>query len=167
MNVGGRRITNVELEAAMTECGCRGVRSYQASGNLVITDSRAEDDLTIALEEGLEASLGYRVPVFLRSAAEVRRLATAVPFSETERASSAGKPQVIFLRTWLSSEARGRLQDLSSERDRLVASDREIFWLPAGGLADSGLDLGPIGAPSGGATVRTHGTVQRLASRFL
>lgn len=167
MNLGGRRITNVELEAATEECGCRHVRSYQASGNLVVVDDRAEEDLTIALEEGLEVSLGYPVPVFLRSVVEVRSVAAATPFSETERRASAGKPQVIFLKSGLSDEARGRLQDLAPEGDRLVPSGREIHWLPAGGLADNALDLRPIGALSGGATVRTHGTVQRLASKFL
>lgn len=167
MNVGRRRITNVELEAAVEKCGSRGVRSYQASGNLVVADTRAEEDLVIALEQGLEVSLGYPVLVFLRTADEVRSLATAAPFSETELASSTGKPQVIFLRDHLSSGARGSLQGLAPEGDRLVASDREIFWLPAGGLADSALDLRPIAAASGGATVRTHGTVQRLAKKFL
>lgn len=167
MNLGGRRITNVELEAATGECGCRHVRSYQASGNLIVVDDRAEDELTIALEEGLAAALGYPVPVFLRSSAEIRDVADATPFSEAERSASAGKAQVIFLRSGLSDEAREQIEGLAPEGDRLVPSRREIHWLPAAGLADNDLDLRQVSALSGGATVRTHGTVQRLRSRFL
>lgn len=46
MNLGGRRLTNDELRAAVTACGCDDVETYQASGNVVLRDARPHDELT-------------------------------------------------------------------------------------------------------------------------
>jgi uncharacterized protein (DUF1697 family) len=167
MNLGGRRLTNDELTVAIEAFGCREVRTYQASGNVVAVDERSEDELAVALEEGLEAALGYAVPVFLRNAREVRRILAATPFSDAARAASSGKPQVIFLRSPLSADALRVVETLIPDGDHMVATDRELHWLPAAGLADTTLDLRRLDAVTGGTTIRTRGTVQRLAAKFL
>lgn len=51
--------------------------------------------------------------------------------------------------------------------DRLVQAERELHWLPAGGLSDSAMDLRRLDALTGGTTTRTHGTIERLSARFL
>lgn len=167
MNLGGRRLSNGELQVAAERCGCRDVRPFQASGNLVVVDERPEEAVLTAMQEGLEATLGYPVPVHLRGADEVRAIAAATPFSQAETAASSGKPQVIFLRATPSPDTVGAIETLIPDNDLVVPAGRQIHWLPAQGLADNGLDLRRLDALTGGTTVRTHGTVQRLASKFL
>ncbi|MFP3907611.1 MAG: DUF1697 domain-containing protein [Acidimicrobiales bacterium] len=167
MNLGGRRLGNDELAAAVEDCGCREVRTYQASGNVVVADRRPKDELLATLEAGLEATLGYPVPVFLRGAGEVRTIAAATPFTEAERAASSGKPQVIFLRAALSADTLREVEALIPADDRMVPAGGQLHWLPAAGLADNGLELRRLDAVTGGTTVRTQGTVQRLASKLL
>lgn len=167
MNLGGRRLANDELRVAVEACGCREIRTYQASGNVVVVDERPEAELTVELEGGLEAALGYSVPVFLRSAGEVREIAEAAPFSDADRTASSGKPQVIFLRAMLSVDGLRQVEELIPVDDQVVAADRALHWLPAAGLADRSLELRRLDAVTGGTTIRTHGTVQRLASKFL
>lgn len=167
MNLGRRRLTNEELQIAVQACGCRDVRTYQASGNVVVVDERSEDELIAAMEEGLEAELGYSVGVFLRSANEVRSVAAATPFSTREKAASSGQLQVIFLRTELWADALRQVQALFSDDDHVVPAGRHLHWLPAAGLADNGLELRRLDALTGGTTIRTQGTVQRLVSKFL
>lgn len=167
MNLGGRRLANEELQAAVEACGCRDVRTYQASGNVVVVDGRSEEELVAALEEGLGAALSYAVPVFLRSATEVRRIAAATPFSEAEKAASSGQPQVILLRAELSADALRQVQALIAGDDHMVPAGRQLHWLPAAGLADNGVALRRLDAVTGGTTIRTQGTVQRLASKLL
>lgn len=167
MNLGGRRLRNDELQAAVEGCGCRDVRTYQASGNVIVVDERPEAELASALEEHLAATLGYDVPVFLRRAAEVRTIAAATPFSDAERATSTGKPQVIFLGSEPPASELSQLLRLFPERDRVVPAGRQLHWLPTAGLAETDLDFRRTDAVANGTTVRTHGTVQRLAAKFL
>lgn len=167
MNLGRRRLSNDELQAAVEGCGCRDVRTYQASGNVVVADGRSEDQVLAALEEGLEARFGYPVQVFVRSPAEVRSIAAATPFTAAQVDASTGKPQVIFLRSAPSADALRRIETLIPAGDRMVPAGRDLHWLPAAGLADSTLDLRRLDAVTGGTTVRTAGTVLRLASKLL
>lgn len=167
MNLGRRRLTNDSLRSAAERSGCRDVRTYQASGNLVVTDERSEEDLAAALERGLEEALDHQIPVFLRTAGEVRSIAAATPFSETSRSAGTGRTQVIFLRAAVSADVLRQAEPLFPEDDRMVAAGRQLYWLPAAGLADSDLDLRRLDVVTGGTTIRTHGTVQRLASKFL
>jgi uncharacterized protein (DUF1697 family) len=167
MNLGGRRLTNEQLVGAVRDCGCGDVDAYQASGNVVFNDDRPADELTAALTRGLRETLGYPVPVFLRDADEVRAIAAANPFSETQLAESLSKPQVVFLPAEPTPQALDELVALVPDADVLVPAGRELHWLPATGVADSTLDFHRLDRVTGGTTVRTLGTMQRIATRYL
>ena len=86
INVGKhRRITMAEVKQAFENAGYENVATYVASGN-VIFDAAETDQmvLTAAVETQLEAALGYRVDVILRSAEEIGGLVTANPFAGVE-----------------------------------------------------------------------------------
>ena len=98
MNVGGHRISNGELGGCFEELGFRDVGTFRASGNVIFTAAaEPEDELSARIEAGLQASLGYEVPVFLRSASEVRAIAAHQPFRTPTIEASKGKPQVAML----------------------------------------------------------------------
>ncbi len=166
MNVGGHRITNDELELAIGRLGFTPVGTYQASGNVLLTlDRDAEPDAVAGtVEEGLAQALGYEVPTFVRSAAAVRRAAELRPFPD--EAEVGVKPQVVFCRGPISSDAGAAITDLEG-RDRLAIDGAEIHWLPPGGISDSALDLGLVERLVGSMTVRTRGTVARLAGKLV
>lgn len=165
MNLGGRRLTNDELVGAVGRCGCSDVEAYQASGNVVFNDGRPADELTAALEGGLAETLGYPVPVFLRDAAEVRAIAATTAFTERQLAASASKPQVILLRE--PAQGLDEVLALVPDGDVLVPAGRELHWLPARGVGASSFDFRRLDQLTGGTTVRTLGTVERLAARYL
>ncbi len=167
MNLGSRRLTNDELVHVVRGCGCEDVNAYQASGNVVFKDDRLEDEITAVLTTGLAASLGYPVPVFLRDAADVRDIAEATPFTQPQVAESRSKPQVILLARRLSAPALKEVMDLAPDGDVLVPATRELHWLPATGVGDSTLDFRRLDQLTGGTTVRTLNTVQRIASKYL
>lgn len=167
MNLGGRRLSNDELVAAVRTCGCADVEAYQASGNIVFNDGRPADELTAALTRGLADALGYPVPVFLRHADEVRAIAEEAPFTDAQLARSRSKPQVIFLRRAPSAPVLDDVAALVPDGDVLIPAGRELHWLPATSLADSALDFRRLDELTGGTTVRTLGTVQRLAKKYL
>lgn len=85
INVGGRTVKMERLRALFAELGLAGVRSYIQSGNVFFsTDEPDRAALTRRIEEHLERSLGYPVPVMLRTVDEVAALLAAEPFRGIE-----------------------------------------------------------------------------------
>jgi uncharacterized protein (DUF1697 family) len=167
MNLGGRRITNDELGKAFEDLGLAEVATFRASGNVVFDgpDGVGEEDVATRVEVGLAESLGYEVPVFLRSCEQVAAIAAREPFSAAEVEASAGKLQVAMLPEAPGKLARTEALGLATDEDRLAIEGSELFWLPSGGISDSGLDLKTLEAGIGPWTMRTMGTVEQIAAK--
>lgn len=168
MNLGGRRITNDDLCDAFAAIGYEGVGAFRASGNIAFDAGGASSGEAAArIEAGLAAELGYAVPTFVRTAAEMRALADAEPFDPGAIAASKGKLQVIFLREQPTRSRRAAVLARASDDDRLAfGAGAELFWLPAGGLLESGLGMDGLADLLGVCTHRTKGTVEQLTRRF-
>ena len=168
MNLGNRRIKNPELRAEFERLGLLEVATFRASGNVVFgvegRESRAA--LTERVEAGLLDGLGYDVPVYLRSGAEVAAIAANEPFPAQDVAASKGKLQVTMLRGKPGAAARKKALALSSDEDRLAIEGPELYWLPSGGISESGLDLKAIERALGPGTQRTMGTIEQIAARY-
>jgi uncharacterized protein (DUF1697 family) len=166
MNLGKRRIANAELCEAFSELGFADVRAFRASGNVVFSTAvAAEAELTGHIETGLAAALGYEVPTFLRTAAEVRGVAAHEPFDAELVSASAGKLQAMMLLDAPGAAARREVLALAGERDLLAFGERELYWLPSGGVLDSELDLKAVAALLGATTQRTMGTIELMAAK--
>ena len=168
MNVGGHRISNEDLRARFEELGFGEVRTFRASGNVIFaaTGNESEEKLSARIETGLAAALGYEVPVFLRSAGEMQTIAAHRPFAQSLIDASKGKPQVVLLCTAPAARARKEVLALGSDEDRLAFGERELHWLPSGGILDSVLDFKAIGRLLGPLTTRTKGTIEQLAAKY-
>ena len=168
MNLGGRRIANEELRSHFEALGCEEVATFRASGNVIFAvDGSSEAKLTVQLEEGLRERLGYEVPVFLRSAAELTAIASHEPFEAKHLKASKGKLQIAFLTKKPSASAVDGALAHSSDADRLVIAGRELYWLPDGGLSDSELDLKALAVILGPITIRTKGTVDQITAMLI
>jgi len=168
MNVGGHRISNDDLRAHFEELGCGEVRMFRASGNVIFAAAgeEAEEELSVRIEAGLAAALGYEVAVFLRAASEIRTIAAHRPFADSLIEASKGKLQVVMLTARPAARVRKGVLALASDEDRLAFGERELFWLPSGGILESALDFKSIGTLLGSITTRTKGTVDQLATKY-
>jgi uncharacterized protein (DUF1697 family) len=168
MNLGRRRISNDELRAHFEQLGCGDVRTFRASGNVIFAAAgeESEQKLGARIEAGLAAALGYEVAVFLRDASEIRKIAEHRPFADPLIEASKGKLQVVMLAARPAARARKQVLALASDEDRLAFGERELFWLPSGGILDSALDFKSIGTLLGSTTTRTKGTIDRLAAKY-
>lgn len=167
MNLGGRRIKNEELKQEFEELGLSEVSCFRASGNVIFaTKESGEEKLKQRIEAGLGESLGYKVPVFLRNAAELEAVSTYEPFDPALVGASKGKLQVAFLPSAPKGKARKQALSLASDGDRLVIEGRELYWLPSGGISESDLDLKTIEAAVGPWTMRTKGTVDQITAKL-
>lgn len=168
MNVGGHRITNAELCAAFDEIGLPDAATFRASGNVIFDapDGDRRADVAARIEQGLEETLGYAVPVFLRDAAETRAIAAQEPFPARQVAASKGKLQVILLASKPTAKVAEDVLAHATDKDRLAIAGSELYWLPSGGTLDSELDLKTIAKLIGGlSTMRTKGTVDLIAAK--
>lgn len=164
MNLGKRRITNDDLRAAVTSLGFEQVETFRASGNVVFAAGRRSDaKLQEMLEQGLAERLGYEVPAFIRSGAELREIAAARPF---EMSRAGGKLQVALLHSPPATDAKRSVLALSDGHDQLKLGARELYWLPAGAMSDTRLDWKAIERALGPTTTRTMGTIEQIAARW-
>lgn len=167
MNLGNRRIKNDELRGEFEQLGLDGVTTFRASGNVVFESAEgSEAALTETIETGLAAGLGYDVPVFLRSAAEVAAVAAHEPFDSQLVAASKGKLQVSLLLSKPAATARKKVLALATDDDLLAIRGRELYWLPSGGTLESSLDQKEIAAGLGTSTTRTMGTIEQIAAKY-
>jgi uncharacterized protein (DUF1697 family) len=166
MNLGKRRIKNDELRAEFEALGFEDVATFRASGNVIFgVAKQSEGALTTTIEHGLGDALGYEVPVFLRSCAEVTAIAAQEPFDPKAVAASKGKLQVTMLAKKPTAAARKKVLALATDDDGLAIEARELFWLPSGGTLESELDHKAIAKALGQGTQRTMGTIEQIASK--
>ena len=80
---------------------------------------------------------------------------------------SKGKLQVAMLCAPPSAEARKDMLALASDEDMLAFGERELHWLPSGGILDSVLDFNKVTRKLlGPMTTRTKGTIDQVAAKY-
>jgi uncharacterized protein (DUF1697 family) len=168
MNLGNRRLKNPELKAEFERLGFERVATFRASGNVVLEAGGRAGEAALAkkIEAGLADGLGYEVPVFLRSCDEVAAIAAHEPFAAKAVEASKGKLQVSLLAKKPSAEARDAVLAIATAEDQLAIEGRELYWLPSGGILESGLDLKTIEKALGSDTRRTMGTIEQIAAKY-
>ena len=83
VNVAGTgKLPMSELRAIGEACGFSKVRTFIASGNLLFESDLGEAEVQGVIEQRLEAFFGKRLPVFVRSAAEMAAVVAGNPFDD-------------------------------------------------------------------------------------
>jgi len=140
VNVGGRNLLSMQaLRAVYESLGFEDVRSYVQSGNLVFR-IRARDSsrLGVLIENAIEQSFGMRPTVVLRTASEMRDVVRANPFADRPGMEPA-KLAVMFLAGEPGEDTRGRLRQLKTEPEELIAGRRELYIYYPDGMGRSKL----------------------------
>ena len=162
VNLGStRKTSSAELRACFEALGFEDVATFRTSGNVVFGAKKAPTAKHI--EQALHDSFGFEVQVFLRTAAELRKIAALDPFP---RARSEGKLQVALLQQKPSAAVRKKVLAHATDEDRLSFGALELYWLPSGRMRDAALNLRAVEKLTDAWTMRTKATLELLASRF-
>jgi uncharacterized protein (DUF1697 family) len=155
VNVGGTgKLPMAALRAIAEELGLGNPRTLIASGNLVFTSDGTDAEARALLEERLAEHMGKRVPVLIRTAAEMAAVAAANPFSD----APGRRVLVTFLSHAPPADALDDARGLDGER--LALGRREIYIDYCGAL----LGRSKLRVPSAAnGTARNMNTVQKLA----
>jgi uncharacterized protein (DUF1697 family) len=167
VNLGpNRKISSAQLKELFEGLGFGDVTPFRTSGNVAFeAQKKPEAKLRTEIEKALEKAMGAEVTVFVRSAAEMRKLAKSTPFPAKQLAASKGKLQVALLATKPSAAAKKKVMALSTDDDRLKFGARELYWLPSGGTRNSALGMKKIDDLLAPTTIRTMGTIEQLVAK--
>jgi uncharacterized protein (DUF1697 family) len=120
-----RKVRMTVLREAFLSLRLSGVRTVLASGNVVFeAHGRDKARLERTIENRLLTTLGWKVPVFVRTGAQLSRIVAVAP----DRLRSDGELNVIFVKFPPGPAARRRLLAMNDDVNQFVLNRREIYW---------------------------------------
>ena len=164
INVGGRnKMPMAKLTSTLEASGCRSVRTYIQSGNVVFTSaSRSKRNLAKRIADSTEAQFGFRPNILLLTEAEFRTTIANNPFPKATR-----EPKTLhffFLDAAPKAPDIDGLATLATPTERHELVDAVFYLHAPDGFGRSKLAAGAerkLGAP---ATARNYTTVHKLST---
>lgn len=155
VNVGGTGLLPMAtLRALCTQAGFDDVRTYIASGNVVLRSAHAAHTVRTRMEQALAAHMGRRVAVLIRTGEEMAAVLAANPFPETP----GNRVLVTFLDAAPPEDAIATAKHRRDER--IALGTREIYVAYGDAMAASKLSI--PAAREG--TARNRNTVAKLVA---
>jgi uncharacterized protein (DUF1697 family) len=142
INLGKRHLPMSQLRDLFEELGFDDVETFIASGNIVFS-SKVKDasQLESRIANHLEASLGYNVDTFVRTAEEVAKIGRTRVFPEDGQAGIT--IHVGFLQQKLAPEVAREFAAVRSDKDEFRVIGREYYWLCRVRTSDSKIWMRP------------------------
>jgi uncharacterized protein (DUF1697 family) len=165
INVGGKnKLSMADLASIFVDAGVTNVRTYIQSGNVLFeASSKAASGVPRAVATTIGARFGYRVPVVLRSASELRSALEGNPF--LARGLPADELLLAFLADAPSTARVAALDPTRGAPDAFEVRGREIYLHLPNGLGRSKLTNDYFDRALGTtSTVRNWRTVEALAA---
>lgn len=154
--VGNSTLKMTDLKDIACKIGLKNVRTYIASGNLLFTSDRPEDDLRRLLERELQTHMSKEVRVILRTAEEIDTIVHANPFRE----EPLNRVQAFFMNEPPPADLLSTVRN-QAEDERIAPGPREVFVA----YGEKGIGRSRLRIPAAEAgTARNMNTVARLAA---
>ena len=127
VNIGGYgRMAMSDLRETFGSLGYDDVVTYIQSGNVVFSaSSKNEDAIVEAIEQRIAHDFGDSPAVLLRTAADLRRIASKSPFAK--KGADPARHHVTFLDEAPSKSTLAALALPPSGKDELVVDGREVY----------------------------------------
>lgn len=168
INVGGHTVKMEYLRGLFAALGFSNVETFIASGNVIFdSTSRSPGALEKKVESCLLEALGYEVATFIRSTAELARIAQYKPFSDVELSAEGHSLYIGFMANEPSKAAKEKLLSLATKMDAFHLNGREVYWLYRTKFSASEISgallAKTLGMP---ATLRNATTVKKMAAKY-
>ncbi len=155
VNVAGTsKLPMAALKAIGEDCGFVNVRTFIASGNLLFESAQDEKTAQHKIEKKLETFFGKRVPIFVRSAAEMTQLAANNPFGDD-------KPSRVMAHFIENQPSKAMLDAATGVNgERMALGPRAIYVSYGEGIGKTKLKLPAVREGS----ARNMNSVARIAA---
>lgn len=168
INLGRRRLPMSRLKALFEGLGFDRVETFIASGNVVFS-SKASDtsQLESRIARHLEASLGYEVDTFVRTAEEVAGIGRAKVFPEDGLEGIT--IHVGVFQQKLAPEVARRLAAVRTNEDEFRVIGREYYWLCRIRMSESKVwtlpEIKALRLPT--STMRNMSSIRKLIAKHI
>lgn len=134
VNVGGKNKLPMEaLKELFVNAGCGNVRTYIQSGNVIFSSStNRSSQLPKLIAAAIEKQFGYRTPVVLRTASQMRKVVRSNPFLAR---ADEDKLHVLFLADTPAVERLRGLDANRSQPDHFEVRGQEVYLFLPNGVA--------------------------------
>jgi uncharacterized protein (DUF1697 family) len=163
VNVGGRnKIAMADLRQILAELGHADVKTHLQSGNAVLSSELPADQLAGEIAGQLDARIGLRCAVLIRTGAELAQVVAGNPLGREP--DNPSHYFVAFLSAAPEAAAAARLREQDFGPDRAwIEGSHGYMWCP-NGMADTKLTYALLEKQLGVvATARNWNTVRKLA----
>lgn len=130
INLGPRnRIAMPQLREVLSAAGFADVRTYVASGNVLLSSDAAPDEVAAECRRQIAGAFGLDIDVVVRTRDELAEAVARDPLGDV--ADNPKRYQVSFLAEDPPAGLEERLQDAAAEPERFAIAGREIYaWHP-------------------------------------
>ena len=129
INVTNRFVKMDVLRGHFESCGFANVETYIQSGNVLFeSENSNSDELEALIEETLLDKLGFSVPTFVRTKAEMGAIADIWPFEQPALVSPESF-YISFLKSEPAEELGQKMIASSSVVDEFHVIGRQLYWL--------------------------------------
>jgi uncharacterized protein (DUF1697 family) len=160
VNLGARnKVPMAELRERLEAAGYEGVRTYIASGNVLLDGPSGRAVLGKSLERLIADAFGVTTTAILRKPRELAGALDAHPFG-----SDTSETYVAFLAERPAKTAIARLEEAAGGSERAVLAGGDVYLRLPRGVHSSGLSVARVESLLGvRATLRNWRTVAALA----
>lgn len=139
VNVGGKnRLPMKALVAMFCDSGCRDVRTYIQSGNVLFkADTALVHRVPALVTKAISARFGFNVPIVTRTVAELADVASSNPFLK-----HGADPKTLHVAFLLDRPSKSSVSEPEPDRsppDEFAVRGREIYLRCPNGVARSKL----------------------------
>lgn len=157
VNLGGRKVVMSELRDVCEAAGFEEVRTFIASGNLILKSKLKGDKLEKKLEGVILDGLGLKTDVFVRNAGELEAIIAANPFKAFVKTNS-NFLVVNFMRAPASEAELAAMAKTSLSGEDVKQGKGCLYIKFTHGQGPSKLKMPKLG------TARNWNTVTKLAA---
>jgi uncharacterized protein (DUF1697 family) len=160
VNLGARnKVPMAELRSLLKEAGYGDVRTYIASGNVLLDGPRSGSSVACEVEQIVAAEFGVDTTAIVRKPAELAALVSKHPFGR-----DTSRSHVVFLAKRPTAKAGKRLDEEDHSPDRGVLSGKDVYVQYGAGVQNARLSAARLERLLGVAgTHRNWRTVVALA----
>jgi uncharacterized protein (DUF1697 family) len=159
VNLGARnKVPMAQLRALLEEAGYENVRTYIASGNVLLDGPRSKATVARGLERLIADAFGVETTAIMRTPRALAKAVESHPFDDPS------ETHVVFLAARPNAAATARLEAAVGGADHAVLAGAEVYLSLPRGIHGSRLSIARLesllGVP---ATLRNWRTVVALA----
>ena len=160
VNLGARnKVPMAQLRTLLEAVGYEGVRTYIASGNVILDGPSRAAEVAAELERIVADSFGVSTTAILRKPRELAATLDGHPFG-----ADTSETHVAFLAKRPGKAAAARLEDAVGAHERAVLAGADLYLLLPRGVHGAGLSAAKVESLLGvRATMRNWRTVAALA----